>query len=174
MIEIKHGLGRAGARPLALLALLCAGCSLTGLPVTPLSPETLAVPGRLARQTETGLPVVRLRAGSGLVIAEVARTPLQKAAGLASRPRLAQDDGMLFVNQYPQRAVYNTRDTLMPLSCAYIAADGTVLELHDMNARDMSPVVSVSDRVQYVLEVNRGWFRQHGVRAGDRIAVEDP
>jgi uncharacterized membrane protein (UPF0127 family) len=58
------------------------------------------------------------------------------------------------------------RNTLVPLSCAYIDPQGTVLELYDMKPRDETSIPSQSDQVQYVLEMNQGWFERHGVRPG--------
>lgn len=119
--------------------------------------------------SSAGLPTVRLQLGRAELRAEVAHTPLQKASGLAFRTSLDPNGAMLFTNAVPQRVVYYTKDTLIPLSCAYLDADGIILEIHDMHPRDVRRVVSRSDRVRFVLEVNRGWFEAHGVIPGDRV-----
>lgn len=121
----------------------------------------------------SGLPTVRLRLGKGFLSAEVAHTPRQNASGLSTRGTLEHDGAMLFTFSPPRRVVFSMRNTRIPLSCAYIGEDGTVLETYDMLPGSPSPLASKSDRVQFVLEVNRGWFEQHGVAAGTRVMVAD-
>lgn len=117
--------------------------------------------------------MVELSAGSGRLAAEVARTPLQAATGLMYRARLAPDGAMLFVNSAPQRVAFHMKDTRMPLSCAFIDSSGAVLEIYAMLPGNEKPVVSASDDVRFVLEVNRGWLERHGVAVGSRINVAE-
>lgn len=155
---------------LSCLTLAAACATGGGRPVRLLTePESKALVA--ARQSAAGLSTVRLRIGSAELTAEIARTPLQKASGLAFRTTLAPDAAMIFTNDMPQRVVYYTRDTMIPLSCAYIDANGIILEIHDMQPRDSRPIISKSDRVQFVLEVNRGWFERHGVSAGAQVQL---
>lgn len=121
---------------------------------------------------ESGLPLVKLRLGSGALTAEVASTPLQAATGLAFRTSLVWDRAMLFVSTSPHRASFHMKNTSIPLSGAYIDSSGTVLEIHDLKPGDETPVVSRTDNVQFVLEVNWGWFRINDVTPGSRIYVE--
>ena len=79
---------------------------------------------------------------------------------------------MLFVFSRPRRASFYMRNTLLPLSCAYIGSDGTILEIHDMKPLDETPIVASTDQVQYVLEVNQGWFKRHGVSVGTVASTE--
>jgi len=81
-------------------------------------------------------------------------------------------EGMLFVFSQPHRAQFWMRNTLLPLSCAYIDSEGTILELHDMKPRDETPIPAASDQVQYVLEMNKGWFERHNVTPGMLINTE--
>lgn len=166
------------------LCLICAACITTlciggcGLfhhsgPVG-LSMASLTEAGGLDRRgNRFGLPMVELSAGSGRLAAEVARTPLQAATGLMYRARLAPDGAMLFVNSAPQRVAFHMKDTRMPLSCAFIDSNGAVLEIYAMLPGNEKPVVSASDDVRFVLEVNRGWLERHGVAVGSRINVAE-
>ena len=64
------------------------------------------------------------------------------------------------------------RNTLIPLSCAYIGSDGTILEIHDMKPKDETPIEAGTDKIQYVLEVNRGWFDRNKVSTGMVVRTE--
>lgn len=103
---------------------------------------------------------------------EVARTAEERARGLMFREELAEDAGMLFVYESDSAASFWMKDTLIPLSIAFIAADGTILEV-----QDMEPLSEERHRpaqpYRYALEVNRGWFEGHGLGAGDRVEIPD-
>jgi uncharacterized membrane protein (UPF0127 family) len=58
------------------------------------------------------------------------------------------------------------RNTTVPLTAAYLAPDGTILELHDLEPLNEKPVTAATDLVQFVLEMPRGWFARHGVQTG--------
>ena len=118
------------------------------------------------------LPVttqVMLKLGSGKLRAEIASTPHQAATGLAFRATLAPNDAMLFVYQAPHRVVFHMKDTYIPLSIAYIDSKGDILEIHDLTPGGVTPLVSWAGSVQFVLEVNLGWFEKHGVVPGSRV-----
>ena len=85
---------------------------------------------------------------------------------------MAEDEAMLFVFPKPRRASFYMRNTILPLSCAYIGSDGAILEIHDMKPLDETPIVASTDQVQYVLEVNQGWFKRHGVSVGTVVSTE--
>jgi uncharacterized membrane protein (UPF0127 family) len=104
--------------------------------------------------------------------AEIASTPMQAAAGLALRTRLAPDGAMLFIYPTPHRVVFHMKDTYIPLSIAYIDSLGGILEIHELTPGVETPVGSISTAVRFALEVNRGWFEMNGVTTGSRIFVE--
>ncbi len=109
---------------------------------------------------------------------ELARTSQEHERGLMFRDYMPPDSGMLFVYTFESRESYWMYNTLIPLSIAFIARDGTIVDIQDM-ARLPDP----SDQSQaarfvypsaapywYALEVNSGWFLDHGVGVGQQIA----
>jgi uncharacterized membrane protein (UPF0127 family) len=151
----------AGLAALALLAAACAGDD-GGSDSNPTTDGATRVTITLV--DESGRT-------AGLTV-EVARTAEERARGLMGREELAEDAGVLFVYESDSAASFWMKDTLIPLSIAFIAADGTVLEL-----RDMEPLSRELHRpgqpYRYALEVNRGWFERHGLGAGDRVEIPE-
>ena len=117
------------------------------------------------------LPLVELSIAGNPLHAELARTPQERDRGLAQRPSLAPDGAMLFVFADAQLQCFWMRDTHVPLSVAFVGDGGLVVGLADMAPLDETPHCSTQP-VRYVLEVNRGWFAQHGLRAGASVAGE--
>ncbi len=103
---------------------------------------------------------------------ELARTAGERSRGLMFREELAEDGGMLFVYEEDTGAGFWMKDTLIPLSIAFIAADGAILDI-----QDMEPLSEDTHRppeaYRYALEVNQGWFRQNGFDVGDRVEIPD-
>ena len=106
------------------------------------------------------------------VSAEIAVTPAEQAAGLMHRKSLPDGKGMLFVYTRDELRSFWMKDTLIPLSIAFIAYDGRILEIRDMQPRDLTPVRSTR-HVRYALEVPRGWFGRAGIAAGDRLILPE-
>lgn len=123
-------------------------------------------------QAQPKLPVIRLWLGANELKAEVARSPAAIATGMMHRTKMAEDEAMLFVFHRPRRASFYMRNTILPLSCAYIGSDGAILEIHDMKPLDETPIVASTDQVRYVLEVNQGWFKSHRVPVGTIVSTE--
>jgi uncharacterized protein len=119
------------------------------------------------------LQTMKLWVGTNEVAAELAITRRQIETGMMWRTNMAEMDGMLFIMPGPpQQVAFYMRNTLVPLSCAYIDPEGTILEIHNMQPRDETPIQSHSDQVQYVLEMNQGWFQRHGVKPGVAVSTE--
>jgi uncharacterized membrane protein (UPF0127 family) len=102
------------------------------------------------------------------VEAELARTETQRQTGLMYRKALADGKGMLFIFNRDEVLSFWMKDTLIPLSIAFITYDGRILEIRDMYPGDLRSIQS-SRSVRYALEVPRGWFARAGVSAGDRL-----
>ena len=115
------------------------------------------------------LPKIGLSIRDIRIEAEVADDPDEKTIGLMGRKELAEGQGMLFVFSRPQPMGFWMKDTLIPLSIAYINAEGIIREIHDMQPLDESSVPSVFQDLVYALEVPQGWFAKNGILAGDKV-----
>jgi uncharacterized membrane protein (UPF0127 family) len=104
------------------------------------------------------------------VLAEIARSDAERETGLMFRESLADGEGMLFVFEKDQTLSFWMKDTLVPLSIAYISYNGRILEIHDMKPRDLAPVRS-SRSARYALEVPQGWFGRAGIKPGDTLVL---
>ena len=114
------------------------------------------------------LPTVTLTAGMHNIVAEVASTPGQRQIGMMMRTQMAPHEGMLFVFEDATRQCFWMRNTLLPLAIAFIADDGRIVNLAEMQPQ--SDDSHCSDKpVRYVLEMNRGWFDKRGIKPGDRL-----
>ena len=112
------------------------------------------------------------RAGGGSVelVAELAITDEERTRGLMHRQRLPDGEGMLFIFDRDQQLSFWMKDTIIPLSIAFIASDGLITEIRNMYPRDLTPVLS-SRSVRYALEVPQGWFERVAVRVGDTVLL---
>ena len=107
--------------------------------------------------------------GSPLTV-EIASTPEERQKGLMDRRSLDPGRGMLFVFEDERQVSFWMKDTSIPLSIAFISADGTIRQIEDMEPFSLAPVDS-RRHVLYALEVNKGLFAQRGVKAGDRLEL---
>jgi len=103
--------------------------------------------------------------------AELALTSAQHQQGLMFREYLNDGEGMLFVFDRDQILSFWMKNTLIPLSIAYIASDGRIIEIHDMTPGNLNPVRSTRS-VRYALEVPQNWFARTGIVPGDRLDVQ--
>jgi len=101
---------------------------------------------------------------------EIADTDAERQTGLSGRTTLAEDAGMLFVFDQEQPLSFWMKDTLIPLSIAYISADGRIVDIQDMQPLDETPHPS-AEPAQYALEVNQGFFTERGVAVGDTVEL---
>lgn len=139
------------------LALACAGLvALTATAVTRAEP----VPQRLQ--------AIALTAGMHAIRAEVAITPEQRQMGLMYRRDLAPHEGMLFVFEQPAPQCFWMKNTPTPLTIAFLADDGSIVNLADMKPFDESSHCSARP-VRFVLEMNQGWFAKRGIQAGFKL-----
>ena len=124
-----------------------------------------------AQDPQTNLPRVTLSAGMHQIDAQVAQTSEQRATGLMHRREMPQHEGMLFVFERPTVQCFWMKDTLLPLAIAFIADDGTVVNLSEMKPLALDS--HCSDKpVRYVLEMNQGWFAKKGVKPGSKLNGE--
>ena len=100
--------------------------------------------------------------------AELARTEEEKRTGLMERRRLGENAGMLFVYEREGLWAMWMKNTYIPLSVAFIASDGTIINIEDMEPLTEDTHQSAAP-AKYALEVNRGWFAKRGIGPGDRV-----
>lgn len=116
------------------------------------------------------LTINTAQGGRVAIEAEIARTPQQRETGLMYRKSLADGKGMLFVFDSNQQLTFWMKNTLIPLSVAYISADGVIEEIHAMQPKDLQPIYSRT-ACRYALETPQGWFSRAGVKTGDRLGI---
>lgn len=114
------------------------------------------------------LPTIELTINGHRVTAEVAATVAARTVGLMRRFSLRPDHGMLFVFDAPQPLAFWMKDTYVPLSIAFIGADGRILNIEDMAPQTERTHVSRGPAL-FALEMKKGWFAQLGIAAGDRV-----
>lgn len=138
--------------PLALLAaaLLAAACGDTPVEPAPCDPSPADV------ICVDGVPLT----------VEIADDPEERATGLMNRDSLPEDRGMLFVFPEPDTVGFFMKDTTIPLDLAYLDADGVIFQIEAMEPLSLE-VVRSEGAALHALEVNRGWFADHGVAVGD-------
>jgi uncharacterized membrane protein (UPF0127 family) len=133
----------------------------------------LALAGALvpaaAQEAQMNLSRTRLSAGMHQIDAQVAQTAEQRSTGLMWRKEMPQHEGMLFVFEQPTMQCFWMKNTLLPLSIAFVADDGTVVNLDDMKPQTTESHCSAKP-VRYVLEMNQGWFAKKGIKSGFRLS----
>jgi len=109
-----------------------------------------------------------LVAGMHVIRAELAVTSTQQATGMMWRTEMQGNEGMLFVNQDDQVRCFWMKNTLVPLTIAYLTADGTIINLADMQPRDEQTHCSARP-ARFALEMRQGWFAKRGIEAGFKL-----
>lgn len=116
------------------------------------------------------LPLVELEVNGVTLSTEVASTARQRYMGLSFRRKLDNDAGMLFVYESTQSLTFTMRNTLIPLSIAFISADLVINEIHHMNVGP-GQLFPSNIAAQYALEVNQGWFEANGIEPGMKMTL---
>jgi uncharacterized membrane protein (UPF0127 family) len=138
------------------------------------SGEIPAATGTETPQTATSqLPILTIINSNGErvpVQVEIADTSDERLTGLMGRQTLAADTGMLFIFDQEQMLSFWMKDTLIPLSIAYIDAEGRIVDIQDMQPLDETSHPS-AEPAQYALEANQGFFEEQGVMVGDMVEL---
>jgi len=103
--------------------------------------------------------------GEATLEVEVARSAEERAQGLMSHKQLGPDNGMIFVWDSPVQRGFWMKDTAIPLSIAFIAEDGTIIDIQEMQPFSTKQHMPASEYV-YAVEANQGWFSDHGINVG--------
>ena len=138
-------------------------CHLLALIVLAASPLALAQDGPQPR-----LDTIDLTAGMHIIKAEVAQTGTQQMIGMMFRKEMGANEGMLFVNPDASPRCFWMRNTLIPLSIAFIDDDGTIVNIADMQPQSDASHCSAKP-VRFALEMRQGWFAKRGIKAGFRL-----
>lgn len=114
------------------------------------------------------LPRTKLNAGMHMLDVQLAQTPEQRQIGLMWRKEMPQHEGMLFVFEQAATQCFWMRNTLIPLSAAFLADDGTIVNIADMKPQSDDSHCSEKP-VRFVLEMNVGWFAKRQLKAGYQL-----
>ncbi len=129
----------------------------------------LSLQSASAQDRPQSLPTITLGAGMHVIRAEVAQSPEQRAIGLMNRPSMGANDGMLFVFEEANPQCFWMKNTLLPLSIAFIADDGSVVNIAEMKPQALDSHCSTKP-VRYALEMNQGWFAKRGIKPGSKLS----
>jgi uncharacterized membrane protein (UPF0127 family) len=125
----------------------------------------------VAQDAPQKLSTIRLSAGMHVLNVEVAQTAQEHSIGLMFRKSMPTNDGMLFVFDRAGQQCFWMKNTLLPLSVAFIADDGSITNIDTMKPQTLDSHCSTGE-VRYVLEMNDGWFAKRGIKAGMKIQGE--
>jgi uncharacterized membrane protein (UPF0127 family) len=146
-------------------ALVSAGCDSNDSPTA----MTSATPA----QTTPAGPAVTFHTSTGTsasLSVEIADTVEERAVGLMNRESLAEDAGMLFAWPEDTESGFWMKDTLIPLSIAFIDAAGVIVDIQDMQPQDETLHYSPA-QYRYAVEANQGWFARYGIEARDTAVL---
>jgi uncharacterized protein len=138
--------------------------------VTCLVSASLAV---AQEEPQMNLKRLPLSAGMHRIDAQVALAPEERQIGLMWRKSMPAHEGMLFIFEQPTQQCFWMKNTLIPLTAAFVQDDGTIVNLADMKPQTTNPHCSAKP-VRYVLEMNLGWFAKKSIKAGSKISGLPP
>jgi uncharacterized membrane protein (UPF0127 family) len=121
-----------------------------------------------AGSTAAPLPTKDLNIGIHLIHAEIAASDADRSLGLMYRRELPPNHGMLFIFEAPDRHCMWMKNTLLPLSVAFLDERGAVINVEDMQAQTLNTHCA-AQLAWYALEMPLHWFQQRGVRSGQLI-----
>lgn len=153
---------------------LSAALTFSGCGNSPPAPAPVAAASEPALPTkaQSTLRTIRLWLGPEELTTEMALTQDQEQTGMMFRTNLDEMAGMIFVFPRPNQVAFWMKNCPLPLSCAYITPDGAIAEIHDLEPYNTNSVVASSGEIQYVLEVNQGWFTRHHIETGTFVRTE--
>ena len=114
-------------------------------------------------------PVTSLNIGVHLIKAEVATSDDERARGLMFRQQLAPNEGMVFRFPEPRQVCMWMKNTLLPLSVAFIGADGKIINIEDMKPQTLDAHCGKKP-ARYALEMSQGWFRERNIQPGTAVS----
>jgi len=142
---------------------------------TPSTTATATTPATVSESEASRTPTVGIINSEGervVVEVEIADNDAERQRGLMERTALAENAGMLFVFEREQPLAFWMRNTLIPLSVAYIDSNGRIVDIQDMEPLDETPHPS-AEPGRYALEVNQGFFAERGIEVGNEMEIPD-
>ncbi len=127
-----------------------------------------ALPARAQDGPQPRLDTIELTAGMHVIHAEVAQTSQQQQIGMMYRKEMGANEGMLFADGQASQRCFWMRNTLLPLSIAFIGDDGSIVNIADMQPQSDASHCSAKP-VRYALEMRQGWFAKRGIKAGFKL-----
>ena len=118
---------------------------------------------------QTQLQRTTLNAGMHLIQVQLAQDFEQRQIGLMWRKEMPQNEGMLFVFDQSAVQCFWMRNTLLPLTAAFVSDDGSIVNLADMKPMNDDSHCSKKP-VRFVLEMNQGWFAKRNIQAGFKLS----
>jgi len=117
------------------------------------------------------LETIQLFLGAAELTAEIADENHERMAGMMHRTEMGEKEAMIFAFPYPHQTGFWMKNTLVPLSIAYIDRDSRIVEIYDLHPGNTKTAESRSKRIMYALEVNQGWFGKNGIKLGTVIST---
>jgi uncharacterized protein len=128
----------------------------------------LLLAAAFAAGAETAFRTAQIRVGPHPLKVEVAASDPQRERGLMFREKLGGNDGMLFVFDEPAYHAMWMKNTLIPLSVAFLDAQGVILNILDMEPQTLDSHMAAGPAI-YAIETNKGWFAEKKIKAGDKV-----
>ena len=123
-------------------------------------------------EAQRRLATIQLSLGNVKIQAEQALKDREIQTGMMFRKTMTDEEAMIFVHQEPATRSYWMKNVTVPLSIGYIDPTGRLMEVHNMQPGNINGVRSLSDNIQFALEVPQGWFQRKGIRAGVVVTTE--
>lgn len=159
-----------GIYAIAVIGMLLAGC---GKPnPAPAAPPVVETERPIPTSAQPKLRTIKFWIGAEEMVAELALTGIQMQTGMMFRTNIAENEGMIFVLPFPQRASFWMKNCPQSLSAAYLSADGVIQEIHHLEKQDTNSVVATHDNIRFVLETKDGWFQRHNIGTGVVVRTE--
>lgn len=131
-----------------------------------LSVKTLACPFEL--------PTATISVKGHTLVVELATTPEARVCGLSNRVQMPENHGMLFIHPTLRPRTFWMKNTLIPLSIAFLDDSGRIISIQHMTPRQTDERYHSPQPVRYALEVNQGWFHKRGILLGDIVEMKLP
>ena len=128
----------------------------------------LAFAAALEGRAENAPKIAQIKVGPHALKVEVAASDPQREKGLMFRDKLGRNDGMLFIFDQPAYHAMWMKNTLVPLSVAFVDGQGVILNVLDMEPQTLDSHMSAGPAI-YAIETNKGWFAEKKIKAGDKV-----